>query len=127
MYKRKEFAKIVDIPEIILQYYAENNILVPNYLDKETGKRYYDENNINESIPIKYLENLGFTTSEIIKYKDNINNDIINNKKEEIAKKINKLTTKYQELTTLQKNISKEEKNISYKTLIKVKEKKYNL
>ena len=95
MYKIGEFAKIVGIPVRTLRFYDQYGVLRPSIVDNFTGYRYYDEENIVECEMIKLLKSLDFTLEEIIKYRDCLNEDIINKKKEEILKQ------KYEKLLEL--------------------------
>ena len=101
MYKIGEFAKIVGIPVRTLRFYDQYGVLRPSIVDNFTGYRYYDEENIVECEMIKLLKSLDFTLEEIIKYRDCLNEDIINKKKEEIAQKIYILKQKYEKLLEL--------------------------
>lgn len=104
MYRIGEFSKIVDIPVRTLRYYAEYGVLVPSVIDKFTGYRYYDENNIIDCEKIKLLKSLDFTLDEIKLYKDCMDEEILKKKKKEIEERIYLLKLKYERLVSMQEN-----------------------
>ena len=113
MYKIGDFSKIVDIPVRTLRYYAEYGVLVPSLVDRFTGYKYYDDENIVECELIKLLKSLDFTLDEIIKYKDNIDDEILEKKKKEIEQRMYLLRLKYERLTIMQQELkNKKKKNI---------------
>ena len=113
MYKIGDFSKIVDIPVRTLRYYAEYGVLVPSLVDRFTGYKYYDDENIVECELIKLLKSLDFTLDEIIKYKDNIEDEILEKKKKEIEQRMYLLRLKYERLTIMQQELkNKKKKNI---------------
>lgn len=102
MYKIGDFSKIVGIPVRTLRYYAEYGVLVPSLVDKFTGYKYYDEENIIECELIKLLKSLDFTLEEIINYKSHIDYNLLEQKKKEIEERIYLLKLKYERLTVMQ-------------------------
>lgn len=102
MYKIGDFSKIVGIPVRTLRYYAEYGVLVPSLVDKFTGYKYYDEENIIECELIKLLKSLDFTLEEIINYKSHIDYNLLEQKKREIEERIYLLKLKYERLTVMQ-------------------------
>lgn len=114
MYKIGDFSKIVDIPVRTLRYYAEYGVLIPSEIDKFTGYKYYSEANVIECELIKLLKSLDFTLDEIIEYKDNIDEEILEKKKKEIEERMYILKQKHDRLTIMQQEInSKKYKRIS--------------
>jgi len=105
MYKIGDFSKIVNIPVRTLRYYAEYGVLVPSEVDKFTGYKYYSEANVIECELIKLLKSLDFTLDEIIEYKDNIDEEILEKKKKEIEERMYLLKLKYDRLTYMQEEI----------------------
>lgn len=101
MYKIGDFSKIVGIPIRTLRFYDQYKVLQPSVVDNFTGYRYYSEENIIECEMIKLLKSLDFTLEEIVQYKNNLNEDIINKKKSEIEDKIYLLKLKYEKLLEL--------------------------
>lgn len=105
MYKIGEFSKIMNIPIRTLRYYDEQNILKPRYIDKYTGYRLYDEENIIELELILILKSVNFTLSEISEYKDNLSSDILKEKQLEIKNTIFQLESKYEKINKMRENI----------------------
>ena len=123
MYKIGEFSKIVNISVRTLRYYDECGLLKPNLIDKYTGYRYYNEENIKECNLILLLKSLSFTIDEIIKYKDNLNDEIISKKQSEIDNKIAYLRLQYERLTIMRMNL--ENNNLDDKQKERVLSKNY--
>lgn len=128
MYRIGIFSKMVDIPVRTLRYYDECNILKPSEIDKFTGYRYYNEDDIMKCKMIKLLKYLDFTLEEINRYKDCLDENIINKKREEIKEKLKILKLKYQKLTIMlyeiQNNKQSINKNENYQKNINKKLKK---
>lgn len=117
MYKIGDFAKIVDIPVRTLRFYDQYGVLQPSGVDKFTGYRYYSDENIIECEVIKLLKSLDFTLEEIILYKKNLNNEILEKKKKELQERIYWLKLKYKRLEILQEKLnSGKEENIVKET-----------
>ena len=83
MFKIKDFASIFNISIKTVRYYESIGLIIPKYINKYTGYRYYDEDNVYTMQDILSLKNLGFSLEEI-KYfnKDSIKNKIDNYEKE---------------------------------------------
>ena len=58
MLKIGEFANLFNVSIKTVRFYEEKELFKPFYIDKYTGYRYYDENNINEMTKILYLKRL---------------------------------------------------------------------
>ena len=114
MYKIGDFSKIVDIPVRTLRYYAEYGVLVPSEIDKYTGYKYYSDENILECELIKLLKSLDFTLEEIKKYKNCIDEEILEKKKKEIAERMYLLKLKYDRLTYMQEEIRNNKRHIRF-------------
>ena len=117
MYKIGDFSKIVDIPVRTLRYYAEYGVLVPSLVDKFTGYKYYDDENIVECELIKLLKSLDFTLDEIIRYKDDINYDVLEGKKKELEQRMYLLRLKYDRLSLMQEELKNKKKDKDIKVL----------
>lgn len=104
MYKIGELSKIVDIPIKTLRYYDEQEILHPAQIDKFTGYRYYNDENIIECELIKSLKAVNFTLQEIKEYINSPNKQLFINKQKEIIEEIKYLTNKYERLSTMINN-----------------------
>lgn len=89
MYKIGEFSLLNKVTIKTLRYYDEIGLFKPKLVDKFTGYRYYDESQQEEFDKIVKYKNLGFSLEDIIKLKDNVDEEIIKEKLEEL-KNINK-------------------------------------
>ena len=60
-----EFSKLARLPVKTLRYYHEEGLLVPGYVDPDSGYRYYDPGQLEAARAIVYLRSLEFPLSEI--------------------------------------------------------------
>ena len=65
MFSIGEFSKLTQLPVKTLRFYHEEGLLVPAFVDPDTGYRYYDESHIETARAIVYLRSLEFPLSEI--------------------------------------------------------------
>ena len=65
MYTIGEFSLITRLSVKTLRFYHEKQILIPDYIDEETGYRYYQESSVEQALTITILRNLEFSVSEI--------------------------------------------------------------
>lgn len=65
MYKIGEFSKLCQLSVKTLRYYAEINLLKPEFQDHFTGYRYYSAKQLPEVERIQALKELGFSLEEI--------------------------------------------------------------
>ena len=72
MLKIGEFAKIFNVTIKTIRFYEEKELLNPCYIDKYSGYRYYDDENIKQMNQILYLKKLGFSLDEIKKYDEKL-------------------------------------------------------
>lgn len=105
MYKIGEFSKIVNMSVRTLRYYDEINILKPGYVDNFSNYRYYTEENINEANLITILRSVGFSLEEILMYKENLNEDAINNKITSLEMEIEDINLKIRKLNIIKEQI----------------------
>ena len=61
----KEFAEFIGVSVRTLHYYDEIGLLVPAYVDRSTGYRYYDENSILRMQEILFYRELDFPLKSI--------------------------------------------------------------
>jgi MerR family transcriptional regulator, activator of bmr gene len=108
MYKIGDFAKIVDLPVRTLRFYDECGILKPSMTDNYTGYRYYTEKDIAACQLIKLLKSVDFSLVEILNNKDNLNNEMLKTKQNELEEKIYLLKLKWQKLAIMQEAMTKE-------------------
>lgn len=80
MYKIGEFSLLNKVTIKTLRYYDDIDLFKPKVVDKFTGYRYYDDSQQEEFDKIMKYKNLGFSLEDIIKLKDNIDEEIIRNK-----------------------------------------------
>ena len=86
MLKIGEFANLFNISIKTVRFYEEKNLFKPFYIDKYSGYRYYDEQNIYEMSKILYLKELDFSLDEIKNCDENLVNSKIEQYKEKIIK-----------------------------------------
>jgi Predicted transcriptional regulators len=105
IYKISEFANIVDCSVKTLRYYDEIGLLTPDEVDEFTGYRYYSDNNIKDYQLISLLKSVDFTLTEIIEHKDNLSDEILKSKMDEIQERIQLLNYKHKKITLLREKI----------------------
>ncbi len=64
-YSIGEFSQIVRVSVKALRLYHEKGVLVPDFVDPESGYRYYSQEQIGEARVVGNLKELGFSLSEI--------------------------------------------------------------
>ena len=85
MYKIGEFSTLSKTTIKTLRYYEKEKLLIPSYVDKDTGYRYYQGNQLIELSKIIALRQIGMSIDNIKKYlKDNNCESLLLNRKEEI-------------------------------------------
>ncbi len=89
MLKIGEFAKLFNVTIKTIRFYEEKKLLKPCYIDKYSGYRYYNEENIKQMNEILYLKKLGFSLDEIKKYDEKL----VKTKIEEYQEKIIQYTS----------------------------------
>ena len=107
MYKIGDFSKLTGLSVKTLRYYDSINLLNPSYIDKYTSYRYYTDDEYKIYKEIEYLKKLGFTLEEIKNNINNVNQDLLNNKKEELILKRDYIINQIDELDLLINNINK--------------------
>jgi DNA-binding transcriptional MerR regulator/DNA gyrase inhibitor GyrI len=65
MFTIGEFSKLSGLTVKTLRFYHEEGLLVPAFVDPDTGYRYYDERQIETARVIAYLRNLELSISDI--------------------------------------------------------------
>jgi DNA-binding transcriptional MerR regulator/effector-binding domain-containing protein len=65
MFSIGEFSKLTQLPVKTLRFYHEEGLLVPAFVDPDTGYRYYDQSHVETARVIVYLRGLEFPLSEI--------------------------------------------------------------
>lgn len=105
MYKIGEFSKIVNMSVRTLRYYDEINILKPGYVDNFSNYRYYTEENISEANLITILRSVDFSLEEILMYKNNLTEDVIDNKIGSLESEIEDINLKIRKLNIIKEQI----------------------
>ena len=65
MFTIGEFSKITGLTVKTLRFYHEQELLVPSFVDRQTGYRYYDDTQIESARIIAFLRGMEFPLSEI--------------------------------------------------------------
>lgn len=105
MYKIGEFSKIVNMSVRTLRYYDEINILKPGYVDNFSNYRYYTDENISEANLISILRSVGFSLEEILLYKNNLDEQVLDSKIDELEKEIEDINLKIRKLNIIKEQI----------------------
>lgn len=106
MYRIGEFSKMTDLSIRTLRYYDSIGLLIPYEIDRFTGYRYYTDDNLSEVYLIKLLRSVNFSLEEILMYKSCLNEQIIDNKIDELSDSINELESKIQKLNIIREEVS---------------------
>jgi DNA-binding transcriptional MerR regulator/effector-binding domain-containing protein len=65
MFSIGEFSKLTQLTVKTLRFYHEEGLLIPGFVDPDTGYRYYDQSQIETARAITYLRSLEFSLSDI--------------------------------------------------------------
>lgn len=106
MYRIGEFSKMTDLSIRTLRYYDSIGLLIPYEIDRFTGYRYYTDDNLSEVYLIKLLRSVNFSLEEILMYKSCLNEEIIDNKIDELSDSINELESKIQKLNIIREEVN---------------------
>lgn len=123
MLKIGEFSKLSRVSVRMLRHYDDVGLLKPVKIDKFTGYRYYNVDQLTVIGKITALKDMGFTLSETAKILDNLDNkDIINEffeKKRCELENISKETAKRMMLLETAHKRLRKEQNMNYNISIK--------
>lgn len=102
MYRVSEFSKMTGLSKETLRYYAEVKLLEPAYIDPKNNYRYYDNGSYLIAMILVSLRKFNFTIQEMItviedESFENLEN-ILNQKKRDIQKKIEELNSTIDEI-----------------------------
>lgn len=90
MYKIGEFSILAKTTIKTLRYYEKENLLIPSYVDKETGYRFYDSKELITLAKIISLRQIGLSIKDIKKVLNMKDiKEILNKRKEDIEKELN--------------------------------------
>lgn len=106
MLKIGEFSKIFNVTIKTIRFYEKKELLKPYYIDKYSGYRYYNEENIKQMNKILYLKKLGFSLDEIKSY----DKKAVTTKIEEYQEKIIQYTSNINILKDINQNKERREK-----------------
>ena len=104
-YKIGDFSKKTGLSIQTLRYYDEINLFKPIDIDLFSGYRYYDDSQLDKLNVILKLKEASFSLEEIKKYWNSFNDDIMQNKKQELLGDIQKMEDKIKEIDYLRSNI----------------------
>ena len=120
LYKIGDFSKLTNLSIRTLRYYDDIDLFKPKEIDLFTNYRYYSDDQLEDLQSIKDLQDVGFTLEEIKQYKNNLDNNIMLKKKNELLENIKEYEEKIRKVDYLRNNIvegkicySKKEKNIN--------------
>lgn len=99
MIKIGDFSKMFNVSINKVRFYEEKGLITPAYIDRYTGYRYFDDDNIRQMSKILFLKTLGLSLDEIKSYSDSS----INDKIKEYENKILKLKENIKELNLINK------------------------
>lgn len=105
LYKIGDFSKLTNLSIRTLRYYDDIDLFKPKEIDLFTNYRYYSSDQLEDLKIIKDLQDVGFTLEEIKEYKNNLSNEIMLNKKNELLKEIEIVQDKIKKVDYLRENI----------------------
>lgn len=100
-----EFSKLSKVPIRTLRYYDEIDLFKPAEIDLFTDYRYYNESQLEDLELINKLKSVGFSLDEIKQNWNNFTNDLMENKKRELEKKLDNINESIKEIDILRSNI----------------------
>ncbi|NLC88152.1 MAG: MerR family transcriptional regulator [Clostridiaceae bacterium] len=91
MYKIGEFSILAKTTIKTLRYYEKEKLLIPYFIDKESGYRYYETNQLVDLAKIISLRQIGLSINEIkqILINENDYNNILKSRKQNIEQELN--------------------------------------
>jgi DNA-binding transcriptional MerR regulator len=98
MYKTGEFAEMTELSKETLRYYADIKLLVPVYVDPNSGYKYYDNNSFLTARLLFYLRKFDFSIQEM---KQVIHERSLDELEQILLEKKEKLKQKIQEIQDL--------------------------
>ncbi len=93
MFSIGEFSKMTSFSVKALHIYHEKGLLIPSYVDEESGYRYYGEKEYEKAVVIGHLKGIGFSLSQIREILDNYQDEseiigYLEKRKEELQSEI---------------------------------------
>ncbi len=119
MYSIGEFSLITKLSVKTLRHYHTENILDPDYIDEDSGYRYYREASIQKAEMIKMLRDLEFSISDIREITEKFTDDseilpYLNSQKEKIRMKLEEYEKINFSLESIIKNAEERKMKKSY-------------
>lgn len=114
MYKIGEFSTLAKITVKTLRYYEKVGLLIPAYVDKETGYRFYETKQLIDLSRIISLRQIGLSIKDIQSLNENELHKILNVRKQEIEKNLILYDSQLSKI-----NYLLEGKFMKYETIIK--------
>lgn len=121
MFQIGEFSIITKLSIKALRFYHEEGILIPDYIDDESGYRYYRDSSTDKAIIIKMLRDMEFTIKDIkdilINYSEDTEVlDFLQSQSNKIEEKIKKYQDISGNIKLIIDNIRSNEMNIKKMT-----------
>ena len=100
MIKISEFSKLTGVPIKTIRYYEEIGLFKPAEVDKFTGYRRFNEENVEQLLKIVYLKKVGFKLAEIKDFDE----QSLKEKSSEFKSTINQFRKNLKDISNLYKN-----------------------
>jgi DNA-binding transcriptional MerR regulator len=93
MFSIGEFSRMTSLSIKALRLYHEKELLLPSYIDEESGYRYYGKKEFEKAVIIGHLKKIGFSLSRIKEIVENYQDeseiiDYLEKRKEELQRQI---------------------------------------
>ena len=110
MYKIGDFAKLTKTSIRTLRFYDKIDLFKPEEIDLFTNYRYYSESQLEEFKLILKLKDLGFSLDEIKKYRNNLTEQVLLDKKKELMETKDNIDSKIKQLDMMRSKLTKPQK-----------------
>lgn len=100
-----DFSKRTGVSIRTLRYYDEIDLFKPSEIDLFTNYRYYGEEQIEDLNLINELKDIGFSLEEIKNYWNNLDDNKMLQKKQELLNEIDNINDKIRKVDYLRSNI----------------------
>ena len=124
MFKIGEFARLNRVSIRTLRHYEKLCLLMPDYVDDQSGYRYYSATQISRLNRILLLKEIGFSLSEIvIALRDDLTAaqmmDYLTDKRRQLVRVIQSEQCKLERIDARLKILQQEEKHMNYDVIVK--------
>lgn len=117
LYRIGMFAAMNHVTVKTLRFYEEQGLLIPVYINQETGYRYYALSQMAVIHQITALKSAGFTLEEIVRINSGADEAaVLMKKKEELISRISELT---RQIAVVESYLSKRKSSLSAPVLVK--------